>query len=115
MLPVTVDLSLGQVQLGPRRVSVGFTPRTATFAERSLAVAEALAAEEPVSALIALLRCLAHGVAPHGREADPEADAVALALAGGAEEAPGFAECAVLVASTRGWDWRTLIESPAIV
>ena len=118
---VTVDLARGEITLGAElvrleRLDGGLRFRLAergvcavSFAERSRLVAEALAADDPVTALIGALRDAA---AEGDGGALPEA--VALALAGGGEDAPAFEECAVEAARRCGWNWAQVSEAPAI-
>jgi len=114
-LPASVDLARNLVSLGATRVLLepgprpglfrlpdGGAVRAVTFRERSAAVTEALADHDPRAALIGGLRRI-------GLEgnATPVADAVLLALAGGAVEAPSFAECLEAVCRSRGLDWQS--------
>jgi hypothetical protein len=119
---VVVDLEGGEVRFGGRHVKLECTAqphrfrlvdgrivRAISFGERSSALRDALAANDPTAALGDLLQGLALDGAP-----DEVANAVLLALAGGGEPAPGFDACAVEACRLRGWDWRTLNDSAAI-
>jgi hypothetical protein len=119
---ISVDLARREVTLGDRvlrleptnrpdvfRLPDGHSVRVVTFDERSRAVREALTEDAAAGFLIDILRC----IAVQG-EADTQCDAVMLALAGGGQEAPSFDATGVEAAQIRGWDWRTLSETPAI-
>ena len=94
-LPITVDLETLQVELGRFRMSLiatqherlfqvsdtGDLVRLLTFEERTVVVMQALLCEQPDAALLGLLG----GGSERGQ-------AVALALAGGGESTPTFAE-----------------------
>jgi hypothetical protein len=122
VVSVTVDLERGEVVLGARsiclepagqpsrfRLTGGVIVRAVTFEERSRTVRDALAEPDPTDALVSAFRAMAIEGA-----ADVVADAVVLALAGGAEQAPGFDECGVEAARLCGWDWATVNETRAI-
>lgn len=121
MPSIQVDLAR-EVLLGSRRVPL--TPaeragvfrvgscceiRAVSFGERSRIVQ---AAHESGSAESQLRESL-YALAIRG-EGGAEALPVALALAGGAEEAPGFATVAAEALRLNGWDWETLSQQPAI-
>lgn len=121
-VPVVVDFERGEVRFGLSRVRIegtarphrfrlatGGIVRAISFGERSRLVKEALAGNDPAAALVDLLQSLALEGTP-----DEVATAVLLSLAGGAEAAPGFDACAVETCRVRGWDWRTLNDTPAI-
>jgi hypothetical protein len=119
--PIIVDVPHGEIVLGSRRVRLvptdnpnrflvhGVDVRAVTFAERSAAVREAIVADEPPAALVAALRDRAVT-----GDADLVVDAVVLALAGGASEAPAYEVCAVDVARRCGWSWQALADATAL-
>jgi hypothetical protein len=121
--PIMVDLAAGVVTLGGMRVALqrkgeryvasgGLQARALTFEERSWVVAGALIDPEPNRALLTKLRNLANISGDHG---DEVADALALALAGGGELAPGFAECARAACRNGNLDWQTIQQTPAVL
>ncbi len=121
--PVTVDLATGVVTLGGTRVALqregehyvapgGVRARALTFEERSGVVAGALIDPEPNRALLTKLRNLANVSSDHD---DELADALTLALAGGGEPAPSFAECARSACRNASLDWQTVQQTPAVV
>ncbi len=121
--PVTVDLATGVVTLGGKRVALqregehyaafgGIRARALTFEERSGVVAGALIDAEPNRALLTKLRNLAN---ISGDCASELTDALALALAGGGEPAPSFAECARSACRNASLDWQTVQQTPAVV
>jgi hypothetical protein len=129
---ITVDLAGGEVVLGDRRVVLTAVPdapsgaatrstarfqlddgavvRLIGFGERSRLVRDALADDNPPRALLTLLRAAAHQ-GPGGSLAD----AVLLAIAGGAEQAPEFDRCAVEASRLQAWSWLSVHDAPAIV
>ena len=121
--PVTVDLATGVITLGSTQVTLerhgeqyiapgGLLVRALTFGERSSVVAGALMDPEPNRALLAKLRHFSN-VLP-----DTEsriADALVLALAGGGETAPPFAECARTACRNANLDWNSVHQSAAVL
>ena len=122
---VAVDLEAGLVRLGSERVRLhpaaapdafqvgddrGPVLRPLTFGERTLL----LFGTPPsgIAARVAAAALLACGDAP---ETEALRVAVSLALAGGAEDAPAFSECASLALRQDGWDERRVREAPALV
>lgn len=112
---VSVDLKRGVVTLGATQVALapadrlgwfrlpgGSLARMIGFIERTALVADALASEDPQGAVTERLREAALTGAH-----DPITDAVLLALAGGAEEAPSFAECLETVCRLHALDWQS--------
>lgn len=86
--------------------------RALTFEERSSVVAGTLMDPEPNRALLTKLRTLAK-VHP---DTDSElADALVLALAGGGEPAPPFAECARTACRKGNLDWQSVYQSAALL
>ena len=119
---ISVDLDAGEIRLGARSVRLlaasaphafrldntdGPVVRALGFAERTL-----LLGSDPGD----VARCIddAALLVP-GAGSDAVRAAVALALAGGAEETVSFAECAALAAHQEGWDWQRVREAPALV
>jgi hypothetical protein len=97
---VSVDLTAPAIVLGSRRVALcplgdqyvvegSLRVRLVTVAERREAVRLALASSDPATTLLDELRRAALVGGAH-----PDADAIILALAGGAEESLSFAACA---------------------
>jgi hypothetical protein len=122
-LHISVDLESGEVRLGAHRVGLVASPapgafyldstrgpvlRALRFEERTLVLLKAAPSE--VAARIAQAALLVPGDAPELLRV-----AVSLALAGGAEDAPSFAECASFAARQEGWDWQRVHEAPALV
>jgi len=123
LAPVIVDLATGVVMLGGTRVALerdgehyvspdGLRTRALTFEERSSVVAGALMEREPNRALLSKLRNLAN--VPAGAEG-ALADALLLALAGGGEPAPDFAECARAACRRAHLDWQSVQTTAAVV
>lgn len=121
--PVTVDLATGVVTLGGTHLTLerdgeryvapgGRRLRALTFEERSSVVAGALIDPEPNCALLTKLRNLGNIPADNG---DQLMDALVLALAGGGEAAPSFAECARTACRNAGWNWQSVQETAAVV
>jgi hypothetical protein len=133
---ITVDLVRGEVVLGGRRVVLapvadpdvptaaegargaskrfrledGALVRLITFGERSSLVKQALANEAPSQALMSLLRGAAHA-----GPCSTLSDAVLLATAGAAEDAPEFDRCAIDASRLQALSWLSVHDTPAIV
>lgn len=85
--------------------------RPVTFAERGRAVAEAVAEDDPVTAVLQGLsrRSILN---PAGEEPELLA-ALAVALAGGSDETLSFDEAARQACERHGWSWDRVLETPA--
>ncbi len=121
--PVTVDLATGVITLGPAQLRLerhgqkyiapgGLLVRALTFGERSSVVAGALMDPEPNRALLAKLRQFSNVLPDNESEI---ADALVLALAGGGEMAPPFAECARTACRNANLDWHSVYQSAAVL
>jgi hypothetical protein len=117
---VAVDLEGGVITLGATRIALrsdgdhfrlpnSARVRAITFGERSAAIARALAEPDSEDSLLPGLRSLALDGSP-----DPQADAAVLALSGGGEQAPSFAECARQACKKTGLDWKAVEDMPAV-
>ena len=117
---VAVDLEGGVITLGATWIALrsdgdhfrlpnSARVRAITFGERSAAIALALAEPDSEDSLLPGLRSLALDGSP-----DPQADAAVLALAGGGEQAPSFAECARQACKKTGLDWKAVEDMPAV-
>lgn len=129
MLPIAVDLKARELRLGSVRVRLqpampgpsstsadvfflndvrGPLVRALHFEERSLLLADVPDSE--IAARIAKAALLAPDDAP-----DEICVAVALALAGGGEQAPPFVDCGLFVAQQDGWDQHRVSETMALL
>lgn len=120
---ISVDLDAGEVRLGGRRVRLHPAPqpdafflghprgpvtRLLGFEERTMLLLDAEPGE--IGRRIAEAALVSPGEMPERLRV-----AVSLALAGGAEDAPAFNECALFALRQEGWDWQRLREAPALV
>lgn len=120
---ISVDLDAGEVRLGGRRVRLHPAPqpdafflghprgpvtRLLGFEERTMLLLDAEPGE--IGQRIAEAALVSPGEMPERLRV-----AVSLALAGGAEDAPAFNECALFALRQEGWDWQRLREAPALV
>jgi hypothetical protein len=121
-LQIAVDLEEFEIRLGTERVRLlpvagdvfclndarGPLVRALKFEERSRLLAEV--DDQDVASLIADAALVSSGVATQEVRV-----AVSLALAGGGEKAPPFAECAEFVGQRYGWDEKRIAETMALV
>ena len=120
---ISVDLDAGEIRLGGRRVRLhpasqpdafflghprGPVARLLGFEERTMLLLDAEPGE--IGQRIAEAALVSPGEMPERLRV-----AVSMALAGGAEDAPSFNECALFALRQEGWDWRHIQESPALV
>jgi hypothetical protein len=121
--PIEIRPELGYIALGGLRIAlapdgsdalcVGGTAllRPVSFAERERIVRDALPADDPAAALVAIVA--ERSILEPGDLDEPFLKLVAMALACGEEPERSFAESARLAVERKGWTWKHLLDLPA--
>ena len=122
-LSIEIALERGYVRMGDVRVdavldgqgvvrtATGAHVRPVTFAERGSVMAEAVAEDDPVTAVVEGLS--RRSVVEPASEDPGILAALAVALAGGGEERLSLDEAARQASERRGWSWDRVLDTPA--